>query len=189
MNTPEENKKEEQYDTRLFDISLRIRNFEIELFWKRSLFFWGFIASAFVGFAALYDKNSFYSIIIAHFGLICSLCWTLLNRGSKFWQENWERKVADTKLSKYHELFTTIEPIEKHKFFILRARKFSVSKLTIGLSDFVVLLWVGIIINSILNEYKVVLLRSNGTAILIIFVLTIIYAVYLIRFGRTSEKK
>jgi hypothetical protein len=188
MNKQEEKKQEEQYDPKLFEISLQIRNFEIELFWKRSLFFWGFIASAFVGFATLYDKNPFYSIVIAHFGLICSLCWTLLNRGSKFWQENWERKVADMKLNKYHELFTTIEPIES-KFFMLRAKKFSVSKLTIGLSDFVVLLWFGIILNAILHEFDIVLIKSNGTSIFVILLLTILYGIYLIIFGRTSEKK
>lgn len=188
MNNQLEKDQEGQHDPKLFEISLQIRNFEIELFWKRSLFFWGFIASAFVGFAALYEKSTFYSIIIAHFGLICSLCWTLLNRGSKFWQENWESKVADEKLSKYHELFTTIEPVQS-KFPILQARKFSVSKLTIGLSDYVVLLWVGIILNSLLNKFDLVLIKSNGTSILIIFLLTIIYGIYMIIFGRTTEKK
>ena len=35
-----------------YDVSLQTRNFEIDLFWKRALFFWGFIAAAFIAFAA-----------------------------------------------------------------------------------------------------------------------------------------
>jgi hypothetical protein len=41
-NTDEAHKK-----TR-FDVAVQVRNFEIELFWKRSLFFWGFISAAFI---------------------------------------------------------------------------------------------------------------------------------------------
>ena len=33
-------------------VAIAARSQEIELFWKRSLFFWGFIASAFVGYAS-----------------------------------------------------------------------------------------------------------------------------------------
>jgi len=36
-----------------FDASFATRQFEIDLFWKRSLFFWGFIAAAFVAVAEL----------------------------------------------------------------------------------------------------------------------------------------
>jgi hypothetical protein len=173
-------------DTKQFEVSLQTRNFEIELFWKRSLFFWGFIASAFIGFANLYDKNIYLSIIIANFGFICSLCWTLVNRGSKFWQENWESKVADKKINKYSELFTTIEPIQK-KFFLLQARKYSVSKLAIGLSDYVVILWAGIIIFAIFfNKDFLSLHVELITCAFSIF--TIIYGIYMIIFGRTSSK-
>src|SRR5687768_10339196 len=37
--------------------SVDARAQELELFWKRSLFFWGFIASAFVGYAATSEES------------------------------------------------------------------------------------------------------------------------------------
>ena len=46
--------EEKMKDEKKFEICYKNRNFEIELFWKRSLFFWGFIASAFVSFVTLY---------------------------------------------------------------------------------------------------------------------------------------
>jgi hypothetical protein len=39
-------------DKRRFEVALKTRNFEIDLFWKRSFFFWRFISAAFVGYAA-----------------------------------------------------------------------------------------------------------------------------------------
>jgi hypothetical protein len=72
--------------------------FEIDLFWKRSLFFW-FIAAAFVAYATLIksetnaDKDL--PFIIACFGLVYNFAWTLGNRGSKYWQEAWEQKLKD----------------------------------------------------------------------------------------------
>jgi ATP-dependent protease ClpP protease subunit len=69
MNEDGQNKKH-------FDISLKIRNFEIDLFWKRSLFFWGFISAAFLAYAAL--RQSELRIVVACFGMVCSCAWTLV---------------------------------------------------------------------------------------------------------------
>jgi hypothetical protein len=123
----------------LYKLALATRNFEIELFWKRSAFFWAFIASAFVGFAALHKDNSGYALIIAVFGLVCSFTWTLTNRGSKYWHEAWEQKLSRLEKSLGNDLFFGIEPEIKGGF--LSGRRFSPSKLAIGLSDFTCLVW------------------------------------------------
>jgi hypothetical protein len=50
-----EKEKEEERKRRLerkYQTAIEIRNFEIELFWKRALFFWGFIALSFVSYAS-----------------------------------------------------------------------------------------------------------------------------------------
>jgi len=132
-----------------FDKSVNTRALEIELFWKRSLFFWGFIASAFVGYAALKQIGSDLSIVIACFGMVCSAVWSLVNRGSKYWQENWESKVEKIEQNVTGPLFKTQEPVQT-KGIWLNARRYSVSKLAIALSDFTFLIWVSIVLYHLL---------------------------------------
>ena len=122
-------------DEKRFDVSVQIRNFEIDLFWKRSLFFWGFISAAFIGYAAL--RQSELRIAVACFGMVCSFAWTLVNRGSKYWQESWETKVERFELPVTGALFAAEEVPQSSKGCWLRGRKYSVSKLAIALSDYV----------------------------------------------------
>lgn len=160
----EENQKEMLKQR--FQVSLETRKFEIDLFWKRSLFFWGFIASAFVGFTMLYEKHIGLSIVIAGFGMVCSFAWTMANRGSKYWQENWETKVGKFEDDITGPLFKVHEPVQKKDIW-LQARRYSVSKLAIALSDYVFLLWFSIVGYQIMtyltpNETFTECLRSFG---------------------------
>jgi hypothetical protein len=127
-----------------FDVAADVRKFEIGLFWQRSFFFWGFIGAAFVAYSAMHNEEPAWSrIAIACFGLICSIAWTLLNRGSKYWQEAWETKVERKEQEVLQDrLFNHPEAVKTDKFFLLRARRYSVSKLVIALSDFTCLVWV-----------------------------------------------
>jgi hypothetical protein len=120
------------------------RKFEIEKFWQRSLFFWGFIGAAFVAYAALYDKGkNLLPLLIACFGPVCSVAWTLQNRGSKYWQEAWEQKVVAVEREVLGvPLFSNLEPVQKKGFW--GAARFSVSKLAIALSDFTILIWIAL---------------------------------------------
>ena len=128
-----------------YEFACRAREVELDLFWKRSLFFWGFIGAAFVAFATLRSSVTL-SVLIASFGFVCSFVWTLANRGSKFWYENWERKVE---ISEKH--FTgpwfAVPESAKPDLWWLRARRFSVSKLTIALSDYMVALWFALLLS------------------------------------------
>ena len=87
-----------------------IRKFEIGLFWQRATYYWAFILAAFTAHFALIgmlfgNENSDFSMselykfpdfslfalaVIAFFCYFFSLCWILMNKGSKFWQKNWE---------------------------------------------------------------------------------------------------
>jgi hypothetical protein len=118
--------------------------FEIENFWKRSVFFWGFIAVAFVAYAAAYDKDKTGRVLllISAFGLLSSVAWTLLNRGSKYWYEAWEQKVSSAEMCLKAPLFSNIEPLIQRGW--LGSANFSVSKLTIALSDLSVIAWVAL---------------------------------------------
>ena len=117
--------------TKRFEVAIDTRKFEIELFWKRSLFFWGFIAAAFIGYGTLVQaKAPELALMIGCFGLVCSVAWTLANRGSKYWQEAWEQKVEREEHNALGEpFFSMVEAVQEWKGAWLRARRYSVSKL------------------------------------------------------------
>ncbi len=79
------------------ELALDIRKFEIELYWKRATYFWTFIGAAFAGYALVYKTSdgdgSWLLLVFSSLGLLFSVAWYLVNRGSKFWQNNWERHV------------------------------------------------------------------------------------------------
>lgn len=129
---------DDDHKEKRFDISVQTRNLEIGLFWSRSLFFWGFISAAFIGYAAL--RQSELRILVACFGMVCSCAWSLVNRGSKYWQESWETKVERFEPHVTGPLFAK-EEAPQDKGCWLGSKKYSVSKLAIALSDYVSLLW------------------------------------------------
>lgn len=96
-----------------FKLAHDVRKFEIELFWKRGTYFWAFILASFTAYFVTFDKIlgkecfSLCTIIrfsptakIALFIIVC-LCfifcysWVLINKGSKFWQKNWEAHIDE----------------------------------------------------------------------------------------------
>ena len=118
---------------KILEIANDTRKFEIERFWQRSLFFWGFITASFVAYAYFFNQHQ-KALIIANFGLIASLSWTLTNRGSKYWQENWEEHIKAIELKALnYPLFTKKYPPQKKG--IWSALKYSPSRITIALSD------------------------------------------------------
>lgn len=164
-----------------YKIAIATRNFEIDLYWKRSLFFWGFIATAALGYGSSIlaepaKQNPGFALLIACFGLICSVCWSLVNRGSKYWQEHWERKVTDfeEKLGSL-ELFRAEDKLDDSKSYWLGARKYSVSRIAIALSDFSVLLWLGLIVNHSLSYFSNHIYLSSDAKIFLAILGTFIY--------------
>ncbi|MEX1138489.1 MAG: hypothetical protein WEF53_03990 [Bacteroidota bacterium] len=148
--TPPTESQPSERQKKRYEVSLDTRKFEIDLFWRRALFFWGFIASAFVAYAAFSKDRPdgpTISLIISLFGLVCSFSWTLVNRGSKYWQENWESQVDKDEDAVTGPLFK--QPAERQKKGWFGAQKFSVSKLAIALSDYVTLVWALLILRSV----------------------------------------
>jgi len=131
-----------EQQVRAFQYAAETRRFEIERFWQRSLFFWGFIAAAFVGYATLSDPKYGPHLrqVITGFGIVSSLAWTLQNRGSKYWQEAWEAKVHRLETVVLGQrLFDEIEPRKKGGFW--GGWRYSASKVTTQLSDFTLATW------------------------------------------------
>ncbi|MCH9705617.1 MAG: hypothetical protein K0U15_05790 [Proteobacteria bacterium] len=99
-NTPEQKKQEHsapenkipsKFD--LYKIALETRNFEIELFWKRSNYFLVLNTAIAVGFFNLESNQAFFKIFLCIFGGIVTYLWIRINLGSKYWQVKWEEEL------------------------------------------------------------------------------------------------
>jgi hypothetical protein len=72
-----------------------IRQFEIELYWKRASYFWILQAAVFAAFGLVWkdaDKQnwSLIPVALACLGVLTAEAGWLASQGSKFWQSNWE---------------------------------------------------------------------------------------------------
>jgi len=134
--------------------ALDIRKFEIGLYWKRATYFWTLIAASFAGYFALQNvdssNKSYGSIfLIACIGFLLSLGWYLVNRGSKFWQENWERHVDVLEDQIIGPLYRTVLAKEEFQFWKPHdGFPFSVSRINQLISLFVTFVWLGLAINA-----------------------------------------
>lgn len=136
-------KVKEDLDINLYDKIFDLRKFEIENFWKRTLFFWGTIAIIYAGYFKA--EIGLYLIILPLMGVLFNLVFSFSIRGSKYWQAHWESMASEFERNQGFELFGTdkmdeIAGWEKSRF--TKPYRFSVSKLTMLLSDLSVILWV-----------------------------------------------
>lgn len=141
-----------------FENAIKQRNFEIDLFWKRSWFFGALILAEIAAYYTLKIsvKPVFDAIFLSFIIVITTLSQCLMNRGSKYWQERWEyitmnREAAldinVTQLKKYKELYNDnynewfyidLSIFQKDKKNNLtRSHRFSVSKITFLVWDIV----------------------------------------------------
>lgn len=126
--------------------ALDTRKFEIEMYWKRATYFWAFIAATFAGYFALLNCdniNNFrgLTILVSSIGFFFSLGWHLVNRGSKFWQENWEKHVSMLEEDVEGPLFGCVLMPEDSIFNPKGHYPFSVSKVNQLLSSIVTAFW------------------------------------------------
>jgi len=123
-----------------------IRKFEIELYWKRAAYFWTFIAAAFAGYFLLNrdnsDPNLTAQFIVTCLGLVFSVAWYFVNRGSSAWQRNWETHVDLLEDDIVGPLHKTIIDRSLYKFRNLAGPYgFSPSRINQVLSLFVSAVW------------------------------------------------
>ncbi len=133
--------------------ALDIRKFEIDLYWKRAAYFWTFIGATFAGFIAVEASSASnkqdLAIILANLGFVFSFAWFCANKGSKFWQENWEKHVdvlEDDVTGPLYKVVlsrnTNISALDKVIDFATGPSKISVSKINQLISLYVSILWV-----------------------------------------------
>lgn len=127
------------------------RNYEIDKSWTRALYFWGFIAAAFIAYTALItsEKNGIITamhidLLVIAMGIIFSIAWLLVIKGSKQWQENWEKHID------YLEDFISGRI---HKTVLYSGKShYSVSKLNKTMAFTVLLVWGTLFIQTLYNQ-------------------------------------
>jgi len=155
------NNEEEYYNqfgqsqlTEALKIALDVRKFEIELYWKRATYFWAFITTFFAGYTYVLSSDlQFKSIIligISILGFIFSWGWYLVNRGSKYWQENWEVHVSLLTKKCNNPIFNLIKSSQSTFDNLLKSYPFSVSKVNQFLSLIIGVAWVCMFLYSII---------------------------------------
>lgn len=100
---------------RAFNMVVRTREFEIELYWKRVAYFWAFLISIFAGYVSLFDKNALaVRLILVTLGFVFSLAWVRVMEGSKVWQRHWEKHLDLLEDPFVGPLYKTVYPTETY---------------------------------------------------------------------------
>ena len=84
-----------------YNIAADTRKFEIELFWKRSTFFWAFITAIYTAYSYvltnIYCKKhgAFALVVLSALGLFFCVSWYFASKASKHWQLRFsEREIV-----------------------------------------------------------------------------------------------
>lgn len=135
-----------------YNVALDTRKFEIDLYWKRATYFWGFLVAIFAAYFLVYTRGgskSILLILLSLLGILTSVGWYFVNRGSKVWQENWEKHISFLEDDINGPLFKTII-VPNLKFYnLIEGYPNSVSKVNMLLSLLIVCFWFSIFIFSI----------------------------------------
>lgn len=93
-----ENESEKEKRKAALERAYNLRNFEIEHYWKRATYFWGFQIAIFAAFGFLWkgDTTNGWPLIggaLSSLGILTAIANSLSSCGSTFWQRNWERHI------------------------------------------------------------------------------------------------
>lgn len=162
-------------------MALDTRKFEIELYWKRATYFATFIGLIFTSYYVVVSSEKIdpveakYEILllISAIGVFSSLCWFLVNKGSKYWQENWEFHVDLLEDDVMGPLYKTTkscndswlkgkwewkkilwENINWNRISPFKSYKYSVGKIGIYLSFMIFVGWLFLFIKQFCNTIK-----------------------------------
>ncbi len=169
MNEENNQKNIEKMDNRdklEFEKALELRNFEISNFWKRGWFFGALLIAIFTGYIKNKESSEFiYPVCISFVALCISFAQSLINRGSKYWQERWEYKTKNlesslgidlTKTEKFNKeerYYIDACIIDKEEFCQARAMRISVSKLAFLVWDIITISCFFIWINDVFSNF------------------------------------
>lgn len=179
--------------------SLEFRNYEIDNFWKRGWFFGVLIIFLLTTYFSLIKNGLLsYTIFLSFLQFLVALLQTLMNRGSKYWQERWEFKVKNremeckidiTRTEKYNEnehkyIYACI--LSKNENILTRAHHISVSKLAFLVWDILVIFCFYIWLNDLLYLFTDAI--PLWVKILVYHVSLLLYIILFFWKGEATEK-
>ncbi|MRS04692.1 hypothetical protein EG832_15970 [bacterium] len=145
------------------------------------------------------EDKAFWSLVIGCLGLLFSVSWYCVNRGSKQWQENWENHVdlledeiigplykVVTKLPEIRESWWSREGFKRRlESVVIGPGPFSVSKINQVVSLFVCLLWI-VLVWKALPQFRITSIFAWDY--FLILILTGVATGTVLRFGRTKVR-
>jgi hypothetical protein len=110
---------------KVLEKALDIRKFEIELYWKRTQYFWAFLVTIYGSYVLISTKSGIsvseldpvIRFVLAALGMCVCLGWNQANRGSKFWQDNWEHHVDVLEDYVYGPLYKIVISKTSHSIY------------------------------------------------------------------------
>jgi hypothetical protein len=172
------------------------RDFEIDKFWTRSAYFWGFIVLIFgayitvtTGKHASQTKAMYLDLYLILLGGIFSVAWLLVIKGSKRWQENWETHIGELEDAVTGPLYKIV--------YCNGDRFFSVSTINAILARVVIITWCWLLFMYILRNNEpfknffnwVLSIQKECVFVVLPIIGTIIGVVFLFRNGQSSGGK
>jgi hypothetical protein len=136
---------------------LDIRKFEIQLYWDRSKYAYTFIAAVLAVYFVIAQTpgNEKLLYLTTCLGLIFSFAWYNLNRGSKYWQRNWETHQDVMEKLVFGPLYKTTlnkTTIRNNKFrTFLDEYPFSPTKINHLLNVIIIVMWFIILIDLLIR--------------------------------------
>jgi hypothetical protein len=173
--------------------ALDIRKFEIGLYWQRGAYFWALIAAAFAGYFAILssehlEDKEYLAFVVGCIGALFTWAWFLVNRGSKYWQENWENHVDMLEDEVTGPLYKTIlhrSPPENFIEYISGPAPISVSKINQWVSSFTLCIWIALVWHA-LPPFK--LSAQISVRHILIIVVTVGFGFLMLSRGKTHKK-
>lgn len=141
------------------DTYYHCRDFELQHLWQRSIFLSAFLVLCFTGYGAIlktilcseYTNSIFFHEIasgLAIIGIVFSLIWIMMSKGSKAWYEVYEEAITEIEQNSELKIpeemimgnFTEINDIDSN-ILTSKAGKYSPSKLNIVIGRVLFFIW------------------------------------------------
>jgi hypothetical protein len=187
-----DSKKKRKIRKSAFLKAWEIRNFEIELYWKRATYFWAFMITIVGAYGVTFadepqniEQISYFRYLMMCTGLIVAFAWQLTNKGSKSWMRSWEKHIDMLENEFTGPLYKTVGSAET----------FSVSKINEIISTWFIFIWLALIVQYLSEKSLLTLVNFNidvsifvPSLFTVLFISSMIYGYGRGRFGFKSFK-